>query len=114
MLPGGPKVIYVVSFMPSFEGASSGGFDWFTTENEAREDMWRHLMEDADSGEGWSFDYTMRSMLVPRHYSNDEITEALDTEYRNLRELPLPPEWEAIRELGGAIDLTDKEDDSGK
>ena len=112
MLPMGPKVIYVVSFMPSFEGANTGGFDWFTDEDEARRDMSRHLIEDMEQG-GWHFDYTMRSMLVPRHASNDEITEYLDTELRDLRELPLPVEWVAIRELGGAIEI-EKEDDSGK
>ena len=45
-------------------------------------------------------------MLIPRHYSNEQITELLDGE---LCELPVPPEWEAIRDAGGAIDLTDEQ-----
>jgi hypothetical protein len=108
------KVVYVVSYMPSFEGASMAGFDWYLTENEARDELIRHVSAERAENIGWSHDYTMRSMLVPRHYSNDQVTEYLDTEMIEFRELPLPPEWEAIRDLGGAIDLTDKDDDSAQ
>jgi hypothetical protein len=101
------KIVYVVSFMPSFEGASVGGFDWFVSEFDARANLIAHLS--GDQGEPWTHDYTIRSMPVPKHYSNDQITEYLDTEMIEFRELPLPAEWQAIRDLGGAIDLTDKE-----
>jgi hypothetical protein len=104
------KIVYVVSFMPSFEGSSVGGFDWWHDEDQARIallDMIEH-----DKGKEWTHDYTLRSMPVPKDLSNDQVTELLDTEMREARELPLPAEWESIRGGGGAIDFTD-DDNTG-
>ena len=97
------KIVYVVSFMPSFEGSSIGGFDWYFSENDARLAMSRHLVEDIDGD--WTHDYTIRSIPVPKDLSNDEITELLDGELREMREVPLPGEWRQIRNTGGAIEL---------
>jgi hypothetical protein len=101
------KIVYVVSWMPSFEGASTGGFNWYPEADDARE--WIAVQCRAEKGADWTHDYTLRSMLVPHHYSNTEVTDYLDGEMIAFRELPLPPEWAPIRDLGGAIDLTDKE-----
>lgn len=100
---GGHKIVYVVSFMPSFEGATVGGFDWFTSEDAARRALAAHLAE--DMGQEWAHDYTLRSMLIPRDLSGDAVTELLDNELRELREVGLPAEWEAIRETGGAVEV---------
>lgn len=97
------KIVYVVSFMPSFEGASAGGFDWFFSESDAREALIEHVT--ADTGNDWTHDYTMRSIPVPRDLSNEQITELLDNDLREERELSLPVEWESFRDLGGAAEL---------
>jgi len=106
--PAGPKIVYVVSYMPSFEGSSTGGFDWYPNEDDARNRLIAHLSR--DKGADWTHDYTIRSMIVPRHASNDEVTEILDGEMRDFRELPLPAEWEVIRNLGDAIELEGDKD----
>lgn len=85
----GMKIVYVVSFMPSLEGAASvGDFDWFTEEAEARSRMRSHLA--ADDGKPWSHDYTMRSVPVPSDLDPDEITEFLDAELREKQATPAP------------------------
>jgi hypothetical protein len=99
------KIVYVISFMPSFEGSTVGGFDWYTGEDDARQQMVEHLNN--DSGRAWSHDYTLRSIPVPKDLNNEQITELLDTELVELRELPLPAEWEAIRGEGGAFEVGD-------
>lgn len=96
------KIVYAVSFMPSFEGAAVGGFDWYEDEDAARRTLVAHLHMDA--GGAWAHDYTLRSMLVPKDLTDEQITDLLDTELRDMRELPLPAEWEAIRATGGAHD----------
>lgn len=97
------KIVYVVSFMPSFEGATVGGFDWYISEDDARASLQRHLEE--DSGKPWTHDYTLRSIPVPKDLTSDQVTELLDTELRDFRELGLPAEWEAFRDLGGAVEV---------
>jgi hypothetical protein len=100
------KIVFVVTFTPSFEGASVGGFDWFAAEWDARASLISHLS--SDQGEPWTHDYTIRSIPVPRDLDNEGVTSYLE-ENPEWREVALPAEWEAIRVTGGAIDLT-KED----
>jgi hypothetical protein len=102
------KIVYVVSYMPSFEGSSMAGFDWYAEEDEAREAMIDAIKREL--GSDWSFDYTLRSMLVPRTLTNEQITELLDTDLRDLREVALPGEWLQIRHTGGVIELEVSDD----
>jgi hypothetical protein len=87
------KIVYVVTFTPSFEGASVGGFDWYHAEDDARSSLIKHLT--GDLTRDWTHDYTIRSMPVPRDLDADGITEHLELN-PELREVPLPEgdEWQ--------------------